>query len=169
MTEIIARLTHGEHRTRDFFKFHLFKISPLRYIFYGVSLIFLIVSIVLILKMDIGSSLFFLFVALMVLVIRIAVTNIMLNGVVKKIHYDVISYQLKFKEDGVTYIDDIKSKTFSWNDFIVIYEVENYFYFYISKNSALILAKFVLDEEKRNKLREFIQNTNIKYKKKKFK
>ncbi|HHX00358.1 MAG TPA: YcxB family protein [Acholeplasmataceae bacterium] len=105
----------------------------------------------------------------MVLVIRIAVTNIMLNGVVKKIHYDVISYQLKFKEDGVTYIDDIKSKTFSWNDFIVIYEVENYFYFYISKNSALILAKFVLDEEKRNKLREFIQNTNIKYKKKKFK
>lgn len=169
MRQIIARLTHGEQRTRDFFKFHLFKISSIRYGYYILSLTLFIVSIVLFLKMNYGSSLFFLFASLMVFVIKIAVTNIMVGRIVKRVDFPVVSYQLIFTDNEITYLDENQKKAYNWDKLIYIYEVKNYMYFYISKNSALILNKYVLDEEKRNELMDIIKSNNVKYKKVKFK
>lgn len=169
MRQIIARLTHGEQRTRDFFKFHLLKISSIRYGYYILSLVLFIVSIVLFFKMDYGSSLFFLFASLMVFVIKIAVTNIMVGRIVKKVEFPIVSYQLIFTDNEITYVDENQKKAYNWNKVIYIYEVEKYIYFYITKNSALILNKYVLDEEKRNALIEIIKGNNVKYKRVKFK
>lgn len=169
MVEIIAKSTYSEKRTRDFFKFHLFKISPMKYLYFSIALVFFGVFFVLFLKMNYGSSLFFLFISIMVLVVRIASTNMLVNSTVKKVIFPSINYQLIFNENEITYTYPNFKQVYKWDDILFIYELENYIYFYVTKNSALILNKYVLKETERNKIKEFILNSKIKYKVSKFK
>lgn len=167
MVEIIAKSTHNEKRTRDFFKFHLFKASPMRYVYYSIAIIFFVLSVVFYF-MKYENSLFFLFLSLMVLIIRIAVTNMLVNRIVKKVVFPTINYKLTFNNKTIIYSDEFTKSSYEWNNLVIIYEVDNYIFFYIDKNKALILSKFILNEEERNQLKELIKNSNVKYKIKKF-
>lgn len=168
MVEIIAKSTHNEKRTRDFFKFHLFKASPMRYVYYSIAIIFFVLSVVFYF-MKYESSLFFLFLSFMVLIIRIASTNMLINRTVKKVVFPSINYKLTFNNKAVIYSDEFTKSSYDWNDLVVVYEVDDYIFFYIDKNKALILSKFILNVDERIALTELIKNSKVKYKIKKFK
>lgn len=169
MVEIIVKSTHSEKRTRDFFKFHLFKVSPMRYVYFSIATIFLVISIVLYFLMKFQGSLFFLFLSLMVLFIRIASTNILVNKVVKNVVFPSLNYKLVFNDNEIIYSYEMFKKVYKWSDLLFIYEINNYIFFYVGKNSSLILSKYILNEEERKSLQDIILRSNVKYKLKKFK
>ena len=169
MVEIVAKSTHSEKRTRDFFKFHLFRVSPTRYIYFAVALVLFIMSVVFYFMVKYGSSLFFLFASLMVLVIRVVATNIIVSKVLKKVVYPAINYKLVFNENGIIHSYDLSKFTYRWNEFKIIYEIDNYIFFYLDKNRALILPKYILNLEERERLKDLIINSKIEYRLKKFK
>lgn len=169
MVEIIAKSTHSEKRTRDFFKFHLLKVSPIRYVYYGIAIVLFVMSVVFYFMMKYGSSLFFLFCSLMVLLIKKVTTNMFVNKIVRKIVYPSLNYNLVFNENELIYSYDVVKKVYKWDEFKIIYEVDNYIFFYLEKNKAMILSKYILDEESRIKLKEIIINSKVIYKNKKFK
>jgi cell division protein FtsW (lipid II flippase) len=169
MVEIIAKSTHSEQRTRDFFKFHLFRVNPTRYIYLGVAMIVFIVTVVFALLKDYGKSLFLLFVALMILVIRIVSTNMVVSRALKNVIFPARNYTLIFNENEVAYATNNTKNVYKWNQFLKIYEVNNYIFFYLSKNQALILPKYGLNDEERLALKEIIKTKKVKFITKKFK
>ena len=169
MVEIIAKSTHSEKRTRDFFKFHLFKVNSSRYVYFGFAIIFFIVAIVFALLNKYGESLFFLFTSLMVLIIKVVTTNILVNRVVKKVIFPSINYRLKFNDDEITYSTDTQKNIYKWDDLLIVYEIDNYLFFYLTINQALILSKYILKEDERLMLKELIIKSKVNYKLKRFK
>lgn len=164
MVEVIVKTTHSKERARDFFKFHLFKISPMRYAFYFIALTFLIVSVVFFLIMKIETSLFFLFLSTMTLIIKVATTNSMINKATNNFIFPTTNYQLTINENQIVYVFGENDKVFKWSDILMVCEIDNYIYFYISKNSALILPKFTIGEEQRKLIADIINKSNVNYK-----
>lgn len=169
MVDITVKSTHSQKRSRDFFKFHLFKISPIRYVYYGIALALFVISMVFFLMKEIGSSLFFLFVSAMVLVIRVATTNIMLNKIMKNIYFPAMNYKLTFNEEGITYSYDMHMEVFKWENLLYVYDVDNYIFFYVKRNGALILSKYNIKDEERKKILDIVFNSKVKYRIKKYK
>ena len=169
MVEIIAKSTHSEKRTRDFFKFHLVKVNPSRYVYFGIAIILLIIALVLALLNNYGGSLFFLFIAIMILIIKVVTTNMLVNRIVKKVVFPSKNYKLIFNENQIIHSTEAIKKTYKWNDFLIIYEVYSYIFFYLTKNQALLLSKYILSEDERTALKEMILNSKVKYKFIKFK
>lgn len=169
MVEIIAKSTHSEKRTRDFFKFHLFRVNPTRYVYLSIAIIVFIIALVFAFLKDYGKSLFFLFAALMVFVIRIVTSNMVVNRAIKNVIFPSKNYTLKFNQDEIIYATDVQKSKHKWTELLNVYEVDNYIFFYITKTQALILSKFVLNEEERKALNELIINSKVKFKRIKFK
>lgn len=168
MVELRIKSTHGETRSRDFFKFHLFIKSPMKLIYYIASLIVFIIGVVFIGLMKTGLSLFFFFIAIMILILRVVITNIMINGIVKKISYQSLNYEIRINDKELVYVVDVNKKIYQLKD-LEIFEVENYYYFYINKNSAYIINKYAISEVERLSLNEMLTKNNYNYKIKKFK
>lgn len=166
MVEINLKSTHNEKRTRDFFKFHLYKINPIKYVYFSVSLMFFIVSIVVYFLKEFGISLFFFFASICVLIVRIAATNILVNRIMKKQIPLTKDYNIFVSKEKLVYSDNINKKNYCWVDLLYIYEHKEHLFFYVSKDSALIISLDEISEVTRKDLKELINGLNIRYKKK---
>lgn len=169
MVEVIAKSTYTEEKTRDFFKFHLYKVSQTKYLYFAIASILFIISVIFGVMGNLGISLFFLFTSIIVLVIRIAVNNITINKIIKNITYDAINYILKINEEEVIYSTTAITKKYPWSGLFKIFETKNYIYFYTNKSSALILHKYSITEIERVKLKQILEKKATGYKEINFK
>jgi hypothetical protein len=167
--EIVTKITHSKERAKDFYRFHLLKISPAKYVYFGLSLILFIGFLVLILIRNYYNALFLLFISVLVLIIRIVTINITVSKIIKNLSFPSTNYILKFSNDFVIYQLDTVKKQYKWNELMGVYETENYMLFYITTNSALILPKYSIQKEEREALKSMIKSSGIKYKISKFK
>lgn len=169
MSEIVAKLTHSQTRAKDFYRFHLFRKSPIKYIYYGISSLVIVLAVIFYFLMKYELALFLIFIAIMILIIRIVNTNITINKIIKDLRFPSINYTLKFNSQSIIYQYDNFKKEYLWNNIIATYEVNNYLYFYITPGSALILTKYTISDEERNLLRSLIIDSKVKYYQYKFK
>lgn len=169
MSEIVAKLTHSQTRAKDFYRFHLFRKSPIKYIYYGISSLVIILAVIFYFLMKYELALFLVFISIMILIIRVVNTNITINKIIKDLRFPSINYTLKFNSQSVIYQYDSFKKEYLWDNIIVICEVNNYLYFYITPSSALILTKYTISEEERILLQSLITNAKVKHYQYKFK
>jgi len=167
--EIIAKSIHTQGRAKEFFRFHLLKRSTSKYIYFIMSIIFFIIGVVLFFLGNYYNALFFLFVSVMLIIVRIVTVNFTINKILKNNLFPTVNYTLKISSDFIIYQADNEKKKYLWSDFFEAYETDNYFYFYINKNSALILSKYIISKEERNSLAMIILESNVKFRKIKFK
>lgn len=165
MVEVYKKSAYSEERARDFFKFHLFKINPTKYIYFSVALSSLITALVFILIRNLGLALFFIVLAIIVLIVRLATTSIIINRTMKKLSFPTTNYELTFNKENIKYQDSNRKDLYVWKKLVAVYETKNYFYFYVKKNNALVLPKFNLNDAERQLLLEIIESSETKYKK----
>lgn len=65
------------------------------------------------------------------------------------------NYSLHFSEEKLTFETSSSRKEYLYEDLLGIVETKRYFYFYVSKNAALILLKTGLKDGERTELETF--------------
>lgn len=153
-------MTHSEDKARDYFRFHLLKRNPSRYVYFGLALITFIGAIVFASISQIYYALFLTFVGLLILVIRRVLVNMTVSSVIKKLHLTDYSYSVKFTDEKVIYETSSIRKEYLYQDLLGIVETKKYYYLYVSKNAAIIVLKSTLNAEARAKLGTFLRQKN---------
>lgn len=161
--EIVAKVTHSEGRAKDFFRFHLFKKSPAKYIYFSFALISFSGAIIFFFLNQLFYALFLAFVAILILIVRIVTTNITIDRILKKIRFPSYSYTLKFKEDNLVYLADTIKKEYYYRDLYGIFETKEYIFLYTNSHQALILTKYSLDKDDRTNLTNLLSKYKNKY------
>lgn len=111
--------------------------------------------------------------AFLAAVLVFGVRPIQINHIIKKTlkNQDFINkqYSLKILDEGIEYYThEDYLINYKWADILFVYELRNYWYFYISEHGAIIIVKDLLDFEKRKELKDFINDFFVprkKYKK----
>lgn len=70
--------------------------------------------------------------------------------------------KLIFSKESIRREVDKYSQTYNWNQIWFVVNKKKYFYFYISKNSALICNKTKMNEKEINEIKEIILKNRIK-------
>ena len=149
-----------ENRAKDFFKFHLFTKNKSKYFYYSFSIICIILSVVLFLTNQNIVVVSLIFVSAFVI---FGVRPIQVNHIIKKTlknqNFIDKKYSLKILDKGIEYYtQDDYLINYKWEDILFVYELKNYWYFYISEHGAIIVVKELVDYEKRQELRQFIES-----------
>lgn len=76
-------MTHSEDKARDYFRFHLFRRTPSRYVYFPLAGITFIGAVAFLLFGRIYYA-FLTFISVMILVIRRALINTTVNSILKK-------------------------------------------------------------------------------------
>ncbi len=157
--KITYRASFTENRAKDFFKFHLYTKNKSKYFYYSFSVICILLSVVLFLTIQniLVSSLIF---ASAILIF--GVRPIQVNHIIKKTlkNQDFIGkeYSLNILDKKIEYYTHENYLiNYKCTDILFVYELRNYWYFYISEHGAIIIVKDLVDNDKRKELREFIE------------
>ncbi len=161
-------MTHSEEKARDFFRFHLIKRSPSKYVYYGLSIITFLGAVVFLFLGRFYYALFFTFLSLMLLLIRRVTINITINKIIKNLRLPNYSYSLSFFDDKVVYETEYNRKEYKYYELLGIHETKVYIFLYISPNAALIVNKLEIDSEKRTELGNYLSRQS-KYRHYRFK
>jgi hypothetical protein len=155
--KLIAKMTHSEDKARDYFRFHLFRRTPSRYVYFPLAGITFIGAVAFLLFGRIYYAFFLTFISVMILVIRRALINTTVNSILKKMSLADYNYSLHFSEEKLTFETSSSRKEYLYEDLLGIVETKRYFYFYVSKNAALILLKTGLKDGERTELETFLR------------
>lgn len=169
---ISVKTVFSKNRVETFYKFHMMKMDKFRYLHY-LFILLIIVGIILCVtvfgKYEHGAT------AMIILIIagvvgifsrpyRIyrAYKKIMKNSPLTEKPFTVT-----FTDDNVIYEMDGEIQLFKWEDIVTVREITDSLYIYVSEGKAIIVPKFILGREDREKLISFIK-TKTHYKKHKF-
>lgn len=163
MKTIKTVFSYNEQTMTDFFTFHLKRKDKMRWIYYGISLLFLILGVLI---AFIFKKYFF-----GLLVIIASITMFLLfpvqakraakktaNARFKRAPQDII-----FTDERIEQHLENKIYVYKWNLVKEVDETKEYIYFYISKVSAIIVIKEYLEENDYQELINYVKEKNIKY------
>jgi hypothetical protein len=154
---IIVKMTHSEEKARDFFRFHLLKRTPSRYVYFGLAGITFVGAVVFLVLSRFYYAFFLSFVALMLLIIRKVVVNTTVNGILKKLSLGEYNFSVRFEDEKVVYETASSRKEYSYGNIVGVAETKRYVYLYVSPNAALILSKVNIKPEERTELVDFLK------------
>lgn len=159
-------------RVENFYKFHSLKIAKTRYLFYVGVLSLLLVTILFatVFESYKHASMIFIISIIANLILIFSRPYRIYMGYKKAIKESPLmskTYHVIFREDGIEYILDGISEFFSWSDIITIREIVDVFYVYVGEHKAIIVPKYTIERNEREKLVEFLKN-KVHFKKHKF-
>ena len=163
MKTIKTTFVYDEKNMSEFFYFHLKRKDKMRWIYYGISLIFLIIGIIL--------SFIFKQYKFGLLIIASSIIMFLLfpyqaKRAAKKTassRYKRIPQDIVLSSERIEQHVENKVYVYKWNLVKEVDETNKYIYFYISKVSAIIIIKDTLTEEEYNSIIELIEEKKIKY------
>lgn len=161
--QIIAKCQYGEDRAKQFFRFHMLIKSQVKFIYWMISLAALVAGVILILKNEGYYGLFSIFIALMTMVVWFAGAHTALNKVMKDLRFPMLNYQLGFSESGLEHLQGETVRKYLWKDLESVCETKSMIYFYVSKSTALILGKYLLNDEERAQLENWISKAPVRH------
>ena len=151
-----VKATFSKGRIETFYRFHFLKKSPYRII---ELLLVIITFLISLLGITILENLYVFAIALVLGFVFIGTRNYRISTRIKKYlkvnSPDILPYYIIVKEDGIEYVRENESKLYKYNEIKEICEIDECFYIYVSEQKAIIMPKFLIEYEKRNKLREF--------------
>jgi len=160
---IKTTFTYDEQSLIDFFTFHLKRKDKIRWIYYGITLLFFILGVIVLLvfKNNLLGLLIFISSAIMFLSFpsrakRAAKKTS--NSRFKRDPQNIIFYNDKIEQHT-----DRQILVYKWNLITDVHETKKYIYFYVSKQGALIVNKQTINEEEYKSLVELVKNNNKKY------
>lgn len=160
---IKTTFTYDEQSLIDFFTFHLKRKDKIRWIYYGVTILFFILGVVVLLifkKYLLG------------LLIFISSTIMFLSFPSRAKRAAKKTSNSRYKRDPqniIFYNDKIEQHTerqilvYNWSLVTDVHETKKYIYFYVSKQGALIVNKETITKEDYDKLIDLVKNNNKKY------
>ncbi len=155
---IKCKTTFSKGRIETFYRFHFLKKSPYKFVELGLVLIAIIVAVM---GFTLLENLYVFAVALVLIFVIIGTRNYRISNRVKKLLKtnppDVLPYYVIIKDSHIEYIRDTNTINYEYNKIVEICEIDECFYIYVSETSAIILPKFSIDYEQREKLREFFK------------
>lgn len=163
MKTIKTVFEYNEKTMADFFSFHLQRKDKMRWIYYAISLVFLIIGIVV---AFVFKKYFFGLLIMVASLSMFLLFPMQAKRAAKKTsqsRYKRIPQDIIFTEERIEQHLDNKILVYKWNLVKEVDETKEYIYFYISKVSAIIVIKDSLAEEDYQALIEFIKEKNIKY------
>ena len=138
---IKTKFTYDEKSLTDFFAFHLKRKDKIRWIYYGITVLFFIIGIIALLvfkKYFLGLLIFIscivMFMSFPSRAKRAAKKTC--NSRYKRNPQDIIFY-----EDKIEQHTDRQILVYKWDLVLDVHETIEYMYFYISKQGALIVDK----------------------------
>lgn len=161
--EIIANCQYGEERAKQFFRFHMLVKSPTKYIYWGLSLTSLAFGGYLIAKNENYFGIFCLFIAVITIVVWLSTVHTSINKIMKELRFPMIKYQLIFSGSTLGFKQGDILKEYAWNQVLLVCETKTTIYFYVTKDQALILGKYILSDQERSQLHTWIADSHIKY------
>ena len=163
--EIKVNLSHSENQMRDFFKFHLMRRSPSRYVYFTFALGLLIAGLVFFILRNQAYAIFFFFVAILIMMTRRIAANSTVLKILKSFDKKSSKYSLLFKEDSVTYEAGSTIKELKYSNLVRAYEnKKRYLYLYYNRNGAIILNIGSINQEQYATIKKYLMKYN-KYKK----
>lgn len=160
---IKTTFTYTEEALISFFTFHLKRKDKIRWIYYIIAMIFFIVGIFVafIVKQE-----FFGLLILVTSTIMFMIFPSQAKRAAKRTansRYKRDPQQIVFTESRIEQHLEKKIMAYNWNLVLEVNETKKYIYFYVSKQSAIIVDKECLTELEYNQLIELIKNKNKKY------
>lgn len=159
--EIIANCQYGEERAKQFFRFHMLVKSPSKYIYWGLSLISLAFGVYLIANNEGYFGIFCLFLAIIFIVVWLSSAHMTINKVMKDIRFPILKYQLKMSDTHLTLLEGDNKKAFLWSDMHMVCETRTNIYFYVNRQKALILGKYILSDQEREDLNALLIKNKV--------
>jgi len=159
---LVIKVSHSIDRIKDFFRFHLKQRSFINILYLIVFIITIIVSIVLFAMSKWNWAILLCFVAIITLLFRSIMYRITINKLSKSSHHIAIHYILTFFDEQLQYQTGDIILTYTYSKLDRIYETKHYYYFYISKNKALILPKGLMLGSEKDKLKAIINYNELK-------
>ncbi|MGI6711018.1 MAG: YcxB family protein [Bacilli bacterium] len=152
-----------DQEIKDFFNYHLFTRQKNIYIYLAFVLVFFVSGILFFFVWNIQMFAFFLWVVGLFWGIYWPLS---IRRVVRKIikgkSLQTPPQKLIFSKESIRREVDKYSQTYNWNQIWFVVNKKKYFYFYISKNSALICNKTKMNEKEINEIKEIILKNRIK-------
>ena len=147
----------SKERVENFYKFHMTRIDKMRYLFYfAVMGLFLITFISILLFNKSQNMITIIIVSLVANVILILTRPYRLSrGFKKAIERSPFSnetYHVMINNDGVEYLMYTTPEFYKWEQIVRLIEIDDAYYIYIADNKAIILPKYPVETEERNKL-----------------
>lgn len=163
MKTIKTVFDYNEKTMGDFFSFHLQRKDKMRWIYYGISLVFLIAGI---LVAFVFKKYFFGLLIMVAAISMFLLFPLQAKRAAKKTsksRYKRIPQEIIFTEERIEQHLDTKILVYKWSLVKEVDETKEYIYFYISKVSAIIVIKETLNPEEYQSLMEVVKEKNIKY------
>ncbi len=160
---IKTQFSYQEDNMKSFFRFHLSKKSNVRWLYYALAGLFLIIAIIVafvIHKLLMG------FIMIIASLIMVLIYPLRVNSLAKKTaqaKYKRPDEEIVFDEDKIIHYSDKGNINYSYNQILEVDETKKYIYFYISKNGALIVEKDKLKEDEYNLLISLIEKKQLKH------
>ena len=160
---IKTKFTYDEKSLTDFFAFHLKRKDKIRWIYYGITVLFFIIGIITVLffnKYFLGLIIFasctIMFMSFPSRAKRAAKKTS--NSRYKRNPQDIIFYEEKIEQHT-----DKQILVYKWDLVKDVHETKEYIYFYISKQGALIVDKSTITNEQHQELINLIKKQNKEY------
>lgn len=158
-----TKFSYDEEALVAFFTFHLKRKDRIKWVYYGIALIFFIAGIILSFcfdQMTLGI-LIFISSTIMILVYPLRAKNAAKKTANSR--YKRPAQEIIFTDERIEQHLEKQILVYKWDLIHEVDETNNYMYFYISKNSALIVSKDCITNTEYNSLVELVKQKNLKY------
>lgn len=160
--DVTVSFSSGKEAAEDFFRFHLTKRSTFRYFYFAVSLLSVFVSLYFLFIRNYELSIFFIFAGITAFAMRPAANSLSIRRIMKKMKPPLVKYTLKFSALGIVYQAD-HPKEYSWESILEICETDDYLYFYVDRNRAMILVKHQMGQAELETILSMITGLKVPY------
>lgn len=160
---IKTTFVYDEDSLTSFFTFHLKRKDKIRWIYYSLSLLFLLIGVIIVLFFN---NLFFGLIMLVSSTIMFMLFPSQAKRAAKRTsnsRYKRGPQDIIFSEERIEQHVDKKIYVYKWDLVLEVNETSGYIYFYVSKQSAIIVNKECITNDEYQELIKLIKEKQLKY------
>ncbi len=158
-----TKFCYTKENLEAYFRFHLKRKDKIKWIYYGASLFFIITGLVLAFFYE---KYLYGLIMLGAAIIMFLLFPYQVYKTAKKTassRYKRDPQDIIFSENEISHLIGKQKQIYKWNQVIEVDETPLYIYFYISKESAVIVDKETVSEDEYNNLKAMIQAKKLKH------
>ena len=158
-----TKFTYDEQSLIEFFSFHLKRKDKIRYVYYGISLLFTIIGIILLFIIERKIFGFITFIASAIMFLAYPSRTKRAAKKTSESRYKRAPQTIIFYDDKIEQHTDKQIIVYKWDLVKDVHETPKYIYFYVSKQGALIVNKATITDSEHDQLIGLIKNNKKDY------
>lgn len=160
---IKTKFAYEEQALIDFFYFHLKRKDKIRIIYYAIATTFFLIGLIV-------AFVFGKHWPGLIILVSSTIMFMLFSSQAKRAAKRAMKSRYKRDPQDIIFSDgkieqhlESKILVYRWDLVLEVNETPKYIYYYISKQSALIVSKDSITEDEYNQLKELVKNKNKKY------